>query len=245
MKNENGFWGIELNEQVHNLVFYKEDYYWGLNPCFHKRVALFEMNKSYFVYRYTSDRNGCRASFGQISQEVYTKRCQELRSQCPWRADGNYDDGKFRYRLQDQPEGNFSAEIYPEECFDITHKGILALLEEIAAQKEAEAHQRAAEKAARCKEYARNCGRVAKRLRISFVNVLRLGYEDEDKLKAFQHSLLAAKKKLAAMAAADREDFEHEIFGCGRARQEAALEALGVKTFEADVHYMDFSELGK
>lgn len=46
---------------------------------------------------------------------------------------------------------------------------------------------------------------VAKRLGISFVNVLRLGYQNENELKEFQASLLAAKKRLSSMSEEDRE----------------------------------------
>lgn len=110
-KNENGFWGIMLEEKVSNLVFFKQDYHWGRNPFYHERVALFEMDGLYFVYRYTSGYNGTSASFGEISQEIYTERCSELRSKFPWGEDGRYDDGKSRFVLLDQPEGNFSAEL--------------------------------------------------------------------------------------------------------------------------------------
>ena len=37
--------------------------------------------------------------------------------------------------------------------------------------------------------------------------------------------------------------YEHEIFGCGRARMASALASLGVQTFGRDVRYMDFSLL--
>ncbi len=122
----------------------------------------------------------------------------------------------------------------------------MALLGEIKAEEEAvERAEREAE-ALRRKEYARNCGRVAKRLGISFVNVLRMGYEDEEVLKAFQASLVAAKKKLAAMKKKEREYYNHEIFACGRARLRAAVESLGIVIPEqVDVFYMDFSTLGE
>ena len=146
-KNDNGLWGIKLEEQVTNLVFYKEDYYWGRNPFYHVREALFKLDGLYFEYSYSSSYNGTYASFWQISQEEYERKCMETRSVHPW-VDGKYDDGKSSFVLIDQPEGNFSAEVYPKECHNVTHPGILAVLAEIKAAEEAEARQRAEEKAA-------------------------------------------------------------------------------------------------
>ena len=200
------------------------------------------MEGLYFKFSYSSSYDGPYASFWQISQESYERNCSELRSKYPWK-EGKYDDGKSRFVLIDKPEGIFREEVYPKECHDITHPGILAVLAEIKAEEEAEAKKRAEERAASRKEYARNCGRVAKKLGISFVNVLRMGYEDEEALKAFQASLIAAKRKLAAMSDEKREYFHHEIFECGRSRISSALAELGVKTFNGDVRYMDFSEL--
>ena len=244
LKNEK-FWGIELNEKVSNLVFYKEDYYWGRNPYYHKRIALFMMDGLYFKYSYSSSYNGVGASFGEISQKLYNEFCDELRSILSWDKDGHYDDGKSTFVLIDQPEGNFSAVVYPNECYSITHKGILAVCEEISRNEKEQARKKAEAEAARKKEYARECGKVARKLKISFVNVLRLGYEDEEKLRAFQDSLMAAKKAFNALSEEDRAYYEHEIFGCGRARMASALDALGVNTFGRDVRYMDFSELLK
>lgn len=236
------FWGVKMNEKVSNLVFFKEDYYWGRNPYYHNRVALFMMDGLYFMYSYTSSYNGVGASFGEISEEVYRNWCTDLREKYPWN-EGRYDDGKSSFVLIDETEGTFEEEVFPEECYGITHKRLLAVLEEIKAVKEAEARQQAEADAARRKDYARNCGRVAKRLGISFVNVLRLGYQNEEQLKEFQKSMAEAKKQLTAMSEEDRDSFEHEIFCCGRARMAGALAELGVQTFGKDVYYMDFSEL--
>ncbi len=236
------FWGVRFNEDVKNMIFYKEDYYWGLNPCYHKIIYLFELDGLYFMYTYSSSYNGKYIELAEVSKEIFDMWSNDLRSKYPW-SDGMYDDGKSKFKLEDQPEGNFSATVYPEDFDRITHPKILSILNEIKEIKEEEKRKAEEAEASRRKEYARKCSRVAKRLGVSFVNVLRLGYEDEERLKEFKQSMVEAKKQLEAMSEEERDSYEHEIFHCGRARMSEALEKLGVKTFGKDVYYMDFIEL--
>ena len=94
-------------------------------------------------------------------------------------------------------------------------------------------------------EYARECGKVAKKLKVSFVNVLRLGYQDEEKILKFQKSLENAKKILSRMSKREKEDLFHELYECGRARKSGALGVLQIDTMGADPNKLDFSELEK
>lgn len=111
----------------------------------------------------------------------------------------------------------------------------------IKEYREAEEKKRAAE-ALENKKYAQECGLVARRLGVNFVNVLRLGYEDEAKLVAFQKAMQRAQQ-LVEVSPADLQDhLYHEIMECGRDRKKAALASLGV-VVDADVNYMQFDEL--
>lgn len=92
------------------------------------------------------------------------------------------------------------------------------------------------------KKYAQECGLVARRLGINFINVLRLGYEDENKLIAFQKAMERAKQMIEASDTILKDYLYHEIMESGRARKQEALASLGI-VVEADVNYMNFDEL--
>lgn len=111
----------------------------------------------------------------------------------------------------------------------------------LAEYREAEAKKNEAE-ALEHKKYAKECGRTARRLGINFVNVLRLGYEDESKLIAFQKAMERAKQIIEASPADLRDVIYHEVMECGRDRRKAELASLGI-VVDADVNYMQFDEL--
>lgn len=111
----------------------------------------------------------------------------------------------------------------------------------IKEYREAEAKKNEAE-ALEHKKYAKECGLVARRLGINFVNVLRLGYEDESKLVAFQKAMQRAQQIVEASDTNLQDYLYHEIMECGRARKQEALASLGI-VVKADVNYMNFDEL--
>lgn len=111
----------------------------------------------------------------------------------------------------------------------------------LAEYRAAEEKKRAAE-ALEHKKYAQECGLVARRLGIDFVNVLRMGYEDESKLEAFKKEMERAKQIVEASDADLQDRLYHEIVECGRDRRKAALASLGI-VVDADVNHMRFDEL--
>lgn len=117
---------------------------------------------------------------------------------------------------------------------DFVADGIKECRAEEAKRNEAEALER--------RNYAKECGRTARRLGINFINVLRLGYEDENKLIAFQKAMQRAQQIVEASDADLQNRLYHEIVECGRDRRKAALASLGI-VVDADVNYMQFDEL--
>lgn len=117
---------------------------------------------------------------------------------------------------------------------DFVADGIKECRAEEAKRNEAEALER--------RNYAKECGRTARRLGVNFVNVLRLGYEDEAKLEAFKKAMERAKQIIEVSPADLQDRLYHEIVECGRDRRKAALASLGV-VVDADVNYMRFDEL--
>lgn len=243
-KQVNGL--INFNENVKNSVLYNSNYHRGTNPYCVDQNHLFEMDGRFFNYFYHASYSGSCESLNEISKEEFDQKVKSLKNG-DWEWDesrniGRADNGATAFSLKISESATFNKAIAPKNI-KTSHPAILAIMNDIAAAIEAAARQQREKEAAERKEYARNCGRVAKRLGISFVNVLRLGYQNENELKEFQASLMAAKKRLASMSEEDREYYEHEIFGCGRARMASALNSLGVQTFGRDVRYMDFSLL--
>ena len=114
---------------------------------------------------------------------------------------------------------------------------VAAWREEQMAKKKAEAEAEAKSK----KDYARRCGRISRRFGLPFVNVLRMG-DNEEEAKKHQESLKKAVSIIKRMEASEKEDWEHEL-SCGRARRQAALAHLEVYTGRGDVNHMDFSML--
>ncbi len=110
------------------------------------------------------------------------------------------------------------------------------------AEYRAAEEKKRAEEALEQKKYAKECGRTARRLGVNFVNVLRLGYEDENKLEAFKKAMQRAKQIVEASPADLEDHLYHEIMECGRDRKKAALASLGI-VVDADVNYMNFEEL--
>ena len=239
---------ICFNETVANSVLYKSNYYRGTNPYCIDQTHLFEMDGKFFEYFYHASYSGSCESLIEISKDDFDRKVKALKAgDWEWNEDrniGRADNGATAFSLTISESATFNKSIAPRNI-KTTHPQIVAIMDEIASAIAEAARQQREKEAKERKDYARNCGKVAKRLGISFVNVLRLGYKDEEQLKEFQASLLAAKKQLAAMSEEDRDYYDHEIFGCGRARMAAALHSLGVQTFGRDVRYMDFSELSR
>lgn len=153
---------------------------------------------------------------------------------------------------KDEAVGEIMTEVM-EHMFHLSFKGIEIsyftpgtsvesfVASGIAEYREAEEKKRA-EEALEHKKYAQECGRTARRLGINFINVLRLGYEDENKLIAFQKAMERAKQIVEASPADLRDVIYHEVMECGRDRRKAELASLGV-IVDADVNYMRFDEL--
>lgn len=114
---------------------------------------------------------------------------------------------------------------------------VLVWREKILVEKKAEEEKKAQDR----KEYARRCGSISRRFGIPFVNVLRMG-DNEEEAKKHKDSMEVAVSIIKKMNASEKEEWRHEL-SCGRARRQAALSYLKVYTGRGDVNHMDFSKL--
>ena len=192
---------------------------------------------------------GTREVVGRL-KEISAESYNTIKARFEAEAKGYASQRILVYKEEDDEE--IMTEIM-EHLFHLSFKGIEIsfftpgttvenfVADGIKEYRAAEEKKRAAE-AVEQKQYAQECGRTARRLSINFVNVLRLGYEDESKLVAFQKAMQRAQQLVEASPADLQNHLYHEIMECGRDRKKAALASLGI-VVDADVNYMNFEEL--
>lgn len=242
------------------VVSLSSSYHRGTNPWDNETKKYFKLRGSdgevtFWEYRIWGNYTSQGSVLQEISQEVYERGVKTLLADAGrYDENGKYDDGEYRHTLVRETEQELIictsvSERYGRIQFEGTrietvssNSPVAAFIEEALAEyREAEKTKRAAE-ALEHKKYAQECGLVARRLGINFVNVLRMGYEDEIKLVAFQKAMQRAQQ-IVEVSPADLQDrLYHEIVECGRDRKTAALASLGV-VVDADVNYMNFDEL--
>lgn len=155
-------------------------------------------------------------------------------------------DGWDRIPSEFQKQAGIYANWEPfEYCILNIHPSREVDVESIIAIEKAEAEALAkaeAEKASAKRAYAQRCGLIARKYRIPFVNVLRMG-DSESAAEKHAQSLKDAKESLRKMSQREKHELDHEIFSCGRDRKRRALESIGVYLGNGDVNHMDFSML--
>ncbi len=249
-----------LSLQACNFVGVMSDYYRGTNPWDSDVVEFFKLQGSdgsvtFWKHHVWGNYTSQGAVLQEVSEETYKQGVKTLLADADkYNEKGEYNDGSYRYTLvqKNEQEVIVSAMVY-ERYGRIQFEGtrietvsptspVASFVEKaLAAYRAAEAEKREAE-ALEHKKYAKECGRTARRLGINFVNVLRMGYEDESKLMAFQKAMQRAQQLVEASPAELQDHLYHEIMECGRDRKTAALASLGI-VVDADVNYMNFDEL--
>lgn len=249
-----------LSLQACNFVGGMSDYYRGTNPWDSDVVEFFKLQGSdgsvtFWKHHVWGNYTSQGAVLQEVSEEMYERGVKTLLADAEkYNENGEYDDGEYRHTLVQKAEQEITVNVLISERlgqvkFEGTRIETLSPTSPVASYiAEALAEYRAAEKTKRAEEalehkkYAQECGRTARQLGINFVNVLRLGYEDENKLMAFQKAMQRAKQMIEASDTNLQDYLYHEIMECGRARKQEALASLGI-VVKADVNYMNFDEL--
>lgn len=241
------------------FVSVSSSYHRGTNPWDNDTTKFFKLQGSdgmtFWKYHIWGNYTSQGAELMEVSEEVYERGVKTLLADAEkYNEDGKYDDGEYRHTLvrENEQEIVVSAMVY-ERYGRIQFEGtrietvsptspVASFVAEALAEYRKEEEKKRAEEALEHKKYAQECGLVARRLGINFVNVLRMGYEDESKLMAFQKSIQRAQQIVEASDADLQDRLYHEIVECGRDRRKAALASLGI-VVDADVNYMNFEEL--
>lgn len=258
-----------MSLKAQSLVVKFSDYYYGFNPYNIKNEAFFKLtsttgNVTFWHYRYWGNELSQGSDLSEIYERDYI-RCKhsllvdaekyKVVSEENGAKVMEYDDGKFVHTLEQMVQneleirteatlnGNAIAFHDAEINYLSEDSPVADFVGKAAAEYREFLAQKAAEKAADNKKYAQKCGRTARRLDMNFVNVLRMGYEDEEKLLAFKKSMERAKQMFAASDYDTKAYLYHEIMDCGRERMTAALASLGIIVEGVDVKYMDWREL--
>ena len=249
-----------LSLQACNFVGVMSDYYRGTNPWDSDVVEFFKLqgsdgSVSFWKHHVWGNYTSQGAVLQEVSEEMYERGVKTLLADAEkYNENGEYDDGSYRYTLVQKNEQEIIISAMVSERYGrVQYEGTRIeyssptspvasyIAEALAEYRAAEEKKRAAETLEH-KKYAQECGLVARRLGINFVNVLRLGYEDENKLEAFKKAMQRAQQ-IVEVSPADLQDrLYHEIVECGRDRKTAALASLGI-VVDADVNHMCFDEL--
>lgn len=238
-----------INNMVRRLMFKKYEVI-RLSKTYGHFEEVFEMREenvnTFWLFGAWGGTNAVVGRLKEISAENYAA----IKARFEAEAKEYASQRILVYKEEDDEE--IMTEIM-EHLFHLSFKGIEIsfftpgttvenfVADGIKEYRAAEEKKRAAE-ALEQKKYAQECGRTARRLGINFVNVLRMGYEDESKLVAFQKAMQRAQQ-IVEVSPADLQDrLYHEIVECGRDRKTAALASLGI-VVDADVNHMCFDEL--
>lgn len=249
-----------LSLQSCQFVGVMSDYFRGTNPWNSNVTEYFQLQGSeggttFWKYHTWGNYTSQGAILQEVSEETYKQGVKTLLADADkYNEKGEYNDGSYRYTLVQKNEQEVIVSAMVSEKYGkIQFEGTrieysspdspvaIMLAKALAEYREAEAKKNEAE-ALEHKKYAKECGLVARRLGINFINVLRLGYEDENKLMAFQKAMQRAKQMIEASDTNLQDYLYHEIMECGRARKQEALASLGI-VVKADVNYMNFDEL--
>ena len=249
-----------LSLKASQFVSVSSSYHRGTNPWDNETKKYFKLRGSdgevtFWEYRIWGNYTSQGSILKEVSEESYEQSVKKLLADADrYDAKGEYDDGEYRHTLVQKEEheiviytsvserlGRIQFEGTRIETLSPTSPVASFVAEALAEYRTAEEKKRAAE-ALEHKKYAKECGLVARRLGVNFVNVLRLGYEDENKLIAFQKAMQRAQQIVEASDADLQDRLYHEIVECGRDRRKVALASLGVEV-DADVNYMCFDEL--
>lgn len=241
------------------VVSVESRYYRGTNPWDNEATKFFKLQgadgETFWKYRTWGNYTSQGSVLQEVSAEVYEQGAKTLLADADRYDDkGKYDDGEYRHTLVRETEQKIVictsvSERYGRIQFEGTRIEYTSPISPVASfvakalaeYREAEAKKSEAEALER-RNYAKECGRTARRLGINFINVLRLGYEDESKLVAFQKAMQRAQQIVEASDADLQNRLYHDIVECGRDRRKAALASLGI-VVDADVNYMQFDEL--
>lgn len=249
-----------LSLQACQLVGVMSDYYRGTNPWDSEVLEYFKLHNpdgdiTFWKYHIWGNYTSQGAVLQEVSVEMYERGVKTLLADAgKYGENGEYDDGEYRHTLVQKAEQEITVNVLISERlgqvkFEGTRIETLSptspvasfVAEALAEYREAEEKKRAAE-ALEHKKYAKECGLVARRLGVNFVNVLRLGYEDEEELLAFKKAMERAKQLIEASDTNLKDYLYHEIMESGRARKQEALASLGI-VVKADVNHMSFDEL--
>lgn len=203
---------------------------------------IFRIGGCYFFYMYNRNGKNSTYSLRDISKEEYYERKVEFFKLRPNEKFGVFKRGDKEYFIacfknilweKNMPMSDvlFEKDSIPKMMYDEQKRNIdtKAILE-----KKKEQYSR--------RIYARVCGGLSSRLGVSYVNVLRIG-TNEDELLEFKASYKKAIERIKKMPLSDIRLFYNELFKSSRNRRKTALDALGVKYFNADVLILDLKEL--
>lgn len=196
----------------------------------------------FFFYIMNRNANTKTVSLREISKEEYLARKTEILGVRPDKTCREWTCGDNAYALKTFRNGTWKRSLPSDQCIFITSDNPLKdLCDAVVAQETSLRDEEETQSSQMKREYAQKCNMMSRRLGINFVNVLRLGL-DQNKLLRFKESYNQALSNIRFMPLPKLRKL-YELLRTGRVNRQKALAELNIVYFEADVNIMDFSEL--
>ncbi len=196
----------------------------------------------FFFYVMNRSANNKTVSLREINKEEYSARKAEIMGRSPRPKLREWTDGDNTYTLKMFHNGTWKRNMPSDQCIFITDNNPLRdLCDAVVAQEVLQRETEETHNAQMKKEYAQQCNILSKRLGIDFVNVLRIGL-DQNKLLRFKASYEKALSTIQFISLKKLRKL-YELLRTGRINRQIALKELDINCFDADVNIMDFSVL--
>ncbi len=203
---------------------------------------IFKLGDKYFFYMY--NRNGKVSTFSlrEVTKEEYYARKDEFFRARPDGRFGEFEEGDYTYFIGCFKDAVWKKNMPMNDCIFISENPLKDVYDAVASEIDASARQKEKDEATYRKEYARMCGALGNRLGIAYVNVLRIG-PNEENLREFKRTYADAVEKVKKLSLSELRHLQLEVFKKNRTCRRNVLVGLGVKFFNADVMLMDLSDL--
>lgn len=203
---------------------------------------IFKIDKSYYFYLYNRNDKVATFSLREISEEEYRLRKEEFFRLRPNGKYGTFQKGGNEYFIGCYRGIHWKKSMPVSDCWLVSPSPLKEVLEAVVSEYEMREFIAKENEAFSRKEYAKKCAALGSKFNVSYVNVLRIGLKEEE-IKAFKSSYLEAIEKVKTLPLTELYMLQISLFRNSRVRRRRAMSELGIQFFNANVMFMDLSEL--
>ena len=203
---------------------------------------IFKVDEKFFFYMY--NRNGKVSTFSlrEITKEEYNARKDEFFKARQNGKFGEYSEGGYTYFISCFRNAIWKKNMPMDDCLFISDNPLKEIYDAVAFNIEVTKRQTKEDEELSRKEYARTCGALGNKLGVAYVNVLRIG-PNEENLREFKRTYELAVESVRKLSLSELRHLQLELFKKNRTCRRNVLAGLGVEFFNADVMLMDLTDL--